>query len=373
MTFPEGFRDGGLVKDLALQLRKEVSSPVRLMEVCGTHTMSIFRHGLRDLFPPDLTMVSGPGCPVCVTPQKEVDAFVAMAKVPGVVITTFGDLVRVPGTEMSLGTARAAGAEVEVVYSPIDAMRIARKQPDKTVVFIAIGFETTIPAVAATIKEAHRTGQENLKFHICHKVMPPALEALMSDPQIDIDGLLCPGHVSTIIGMKAYEPIAREYGIPCVIAGFEPTDILKGILLLVRQLNTGRAVVENAYPRAVLPSGNQKAQEVIWEVFEPADTHWRGLGKIPGSGLVLKKEYSHLDALKALGIEVPERPDPKGCRCGEILKGRSTPVDCPLFATRCNPLSPIGPCMVSSEGSCAAYFRYGRQDLRSGENRQDAT
>ncbi len=367
MSYPDGFRDSGLVKDLSRQLHKEVCSPVRLMEVCGTHTMSIFRHGLRDLFPQDLTMVSGPGCPVCVTSQKEVDAFVAMAQMPGVVIATFGDLIRVPGTSMSLNTARANGAQVEVVYSPTDALRIARTRPEETVVFLAIGFETTIPGVAATVKETHRLGVDNLKFFVAHKVMPPALEALMSDPDLQVDGLLCPGHVSTIIGMQAYEPLAREFGIPCVIAGFEPADILRGLLLLVRQINNGRSEVENAYPRAVLPSGNRRAQETIYEVFEPTDSNWRGLGVIPGSGLKLREEYSHLDALKALDIELQEVPEPKGCKCGEILKGKLIPTDCPLFATRCDPLNPVGPCMVSTEGTCAAYFRYGRKSREGGK------
>ncbi len=353
------FRDSGLARGLALQLQSEVHSSMRFMEVCGTHTMSIARHGLRELFPQGLTMVSGPGCPVCVTSQGEVDTFINMAQLPGVIIATFGDLVRVPGTTLSLSSARAKGAQVEVVYSPMDALRLAQERPGDTVVFLAIGFETTIPAVAATVKEADRLGLDNLLFFVMHKIMPPALNALVSDPGLQIQGFLCPGHVSTIIGMEAYEPLVKDFGIPCVIAGFEPPDILKGLLLLARQVNQGVAIVENAYPRAVLPEGNRKARETISEVFEPLDAIWRGLGVIKRSGLKLREKYSHFDALKRLGITLQDTPEPKGCRCGDILKGKAFPRECPLFGTRCTPVHPVGPCMVSTEGTCAAYYRYG--------------
>ncbi len=355
----EAFRDQELAQSLSRTLHQKVRHPVRFMEVCGTHTMSIFRYGLRDLFPSGLAMVSGPGCPVCVTSQRDIDTAIAMSKMPGVILTTFGDLVRVPGTTSSLNSARANGAKVEIVYSPLDSLRIAKENPNQITVFLAIGFETTIPAVAATVKEAERTGTQNICFFIMHKLMPPALKALLADPELGIDGLLCPGHVSTIIGMKAYEPIAKRFRIPCVIAGFEPADILKGLILLSDQVNKGRAEVQNAYTRAVLPEGNKRAIETIYQVFEPSDASWRGLGTIPGSGLKFNTRYSNFDALKRLEVDIEDVPEPRGCLCGEILKGKKTPPDCPLFAMRCTPLNPVGPCMVSNEGSCAAYFRYG--------------
>ncbi len=356
----DDFRDGDLSKGLSRLLKKEAgTAPLRFMEVCGTHTMSIARHGLRELFPDNITMVSGPGCPVCVTSQGEIDTFIAMARLPGVVTATFGDLVRVPGTDSSLNSARAEGAQVKVVYSPMDALRLAQERPGDMVVFLAIGFETTIPGVAATVKEAERQGLNNLLFFVMHKTMPQALNALVTDPELQIQGFLCPGHVSTITGMKAYEPLVDNFGIPCVIAGFEPADILKGLLLLARQVNQGIATVENAYPRAVLPEGNQKAREMIHEVFEPTDATWRGLGIIKESGLRLREKYSRFDAVKRLGIALRDTPEPKGCLCGDILKGKAFPRECPLFAKKCTPMHPVGPCMVSTEGTCAAHYRYG--------------
>ena len=354
------FRDKGLASSLAAELEQLVDGPVRFMEVCGTHTMAIFRHGLRSILPEDLHLISGPGCPVCVTSAGYIDAFIKVALIPLVTIATFGDMVRVPGTSGSLAHARSQGARVEVVYSPMDALDLAEQRPKDLVVFPAIGFETTVPGMAATILEARRRKQKNFAVFSAHKVMPPALDALMSNQGLQIQGLLCPGHVSTIIGAKAYKPLAERYSLSCVIAGFEPIDILQALILLARQAGEGRAEVENAYPRAVSWEGNARAQGLISKVFEPVDAEWRGMGIIPGSGLALRPEFSEFNALERLDIKIPKAPEPKGCRCGEILVGRCLPPDCPLFAKGCTPLEPVGPCMVSTEGTCAAYYRYGR-------------
>jgi len=345
---------------LAGKLRSRIDGPLRVMEVCGTHTNAVFRHGLRAMFPPDLRLISGPGCPVCVTPAGEIDAFLDVCHRPQVTAATFGDLVRVPGRRGSLASARAEGASVEVVYSPMDALSLAEADRSRLVVFLGIGFETTVPAVAATIKEARRRGLENFAVYSAHKTMPAALEALLSDPDLGVDGLLCPGHVSTVIGARAYEPIARRHGMPCVVAGFEPADIFEALILLAGQIRDGRAVVENAYPRAVTWEGNARAQRTIDEVFRPADAEWRGLGVIPGSGLALRDEFAQFDAAGRLEIRITPSPEPKGCLCGAILKGQRIPTDCPLFATRCTPVEPVGPCMVSTEGTCSAYYRFGR-------------
>jgi len=343
-----------LVEEIANSLRR----PVRIMEVCGTHTMSIFRHGIRSLLPEGITLLSGPGCPVCVTPASHIDAFLAAADLPQVTIATFGDLIRVPGAERSLAGARASGARVEIVYSPMDALTLAQLEPERTVLFPAIGFETTAPTIAATILAAERLGLTNFLIIAAGKTMPHALEALMADPELRVDGLLCPGHVSAIIGSEAYRPLADRHHLACAVAGFEPADILSGLLSLIRQINEGRPGVDNCYTRVVTAEGNSRAQHLISEVFAPADSEWRGLGTIPGSGLVLREQYRRFDGMEQLAIPVQPVRELKGCRCGEILKGRLLPPDCPLYGTACTPLQPIGPCMVSNEGTCAAYFRY---------------
>jgi hydrogenase expression/formation protein HypD len=356
----QAFRGRELSQSLAERLRTLVDRPLRFMEVCGTHTVSVFRYGLRSLFPEALQLISGPGCPVCVTAQGEIDAFIEVSGRPNVIVATFGDLVRVPGTHGSLATARAEGARVEVVYSPMDALQLAKDRGEELVVFLAVGFETTVPGVAATVREARRLGLANFAVYAAHKTMPRALEALFSDTELGVDGLLCPGHVSTIIGAGAFEPLAKRHGIPCVVAGFEPTDIINALILLARQTIDGRAEVENAYPRAVSWQGNRQAMKIVSEVFQPADAEWRGLGTIPASGLVLRPEYGEFDAAKRLDIEAAPSPEPRGCLCGRILRGQKLPPDCPFFAGRCTPLNPVGPCMVSTEGTCAAYYRYGR-------------
>lgn len=358
MKCADEFRSRAITAPLIEEIARSLIRPVRIMEVCGTHTMSIFRHGIRSLLPEGITLLSGPGCPVCVPPASHIDAFLAAADRPQVTIATFGDLIRVPGAERSLAGARASGARVEIVYSPMDALTLAQQEPERTVLFPAIGFETTAPTIAATILAAERLGLANFLIIAAGKTMPQALEALMADPELQVDGLLCPGHVSAIIGSEAYRPLADRYHLACAVAGFEPADILSGLLSLIRQTNEGRPKVDNCYTRAVTDAGNIRAQHLISEVFAPADSEWRGLGTIPGSGLVLREQYRRFDGMEQLAIPVQSAREPKGCRCGEILKGRLLPPDCPLYGTACTPLQPVGPCMVSNEGTCAAYFRY---------------
>lgn len=348
----------GLVKDLISRLQGLVKRPMRFMEVCGTHTVSIFRSGLRSIIPEEIELISGPGCPVCVTSQGDIDAFIETAKKPGVTIATFGDLLRVPGTDGSLALQRAKGADVEVVYSPMDALQIAKFGRSREVVFLAAGFETTIPGIAATIKEAVGNGTGNFSIMPALKLMPPALNALLEARDFRIDGLICPGHVSAIIGAAAYRSIADGFKIPCVVAGFEPAGILMALILLAEQVNEGRTEVENAYPSVVSWDGNTRAMEVMQEVFSPCDADWRGLGMIRQSGLCLRPEYGGFDARIRFGIKVMQPHEPKGCLCGDVIKGLTIPSNCPFFAAKCTPASPVGPCMVSSEGTCAAYYRY---------------
>ena len=358
MNLADGFRSREVTAPLVAEIVRCLERPVRIMEVCGTHTMSIFRHGIRSLLPEGITLLSGPGCPVCVTPIRHIDAFLAAADLDRITIATFGDLIRVPGSTRSLACARAQGAQVEIVYSPMDALTLAQRQPERIVLFPAIGFETTAPTIAATILAAERLDIANFVVIEANKTMPAALDALMSDPQLKVDGLLCPGHVSAIIGSEAYRPLAERSRLACAVAGFEPADILAGLLSLVRQINEGEPGVENCYTRAVTAAGNGRALDLIDRVFEPADSEWRGLGTIAGSGLRLRERYRRFDGIARLGLDVQPAQEPKGCRCGEILKGRMLPPDCPLYGKACTPLRPVGPCMVSNEGTCAAYYRY---------------
>ena len=360
MKHLDEYRDSALVKPLVAELHKALKKPVRLMEVCGTHTMAIFRNGVRSILPEGMEIVSGPGCPVCVTSASHMDAFIAMTEIPGVRVAIFGDLFRVPGTNGSLAHASSRGAKVDVVYSPIDALELARNNPEDLVVFLGVGFETTTPGVAATILAAQREGIENYCVFSTNKVIPGPLELLMQDPELKINALLCPGHVSTIIGASAYQPFVDKYGLACVVAGFEPADLLNGLILLARQIADSAPKVENIYPRAVTWEGNKRALAMVDEVFEPQDMEWRGLGVLPDSGLAIKGKYRAFDAQKRLDIEIPHVEEAKGCLCGQILKGQAIPPTCPLFDTRCTPATPIGPCMVSSEGTCAAYHKYGR-------------
>lgn len=329
------------------------------MEVCGTHTMSIFQNGLRDLLPPEIKHLSGPGCPVCVTSSQELAACLDLTHEHEVIMASFGDMIRVPDHQgRSLKDAQSEGASVQICYSPFEALSLARKNQTNHVVFLGIGFETTAPAVAATVQEAYRQGIPNFSVFSCHKCIPSALRALLQDEQVTIDAFLLPGHVSSIIGLSPYRFLAEEFHIPGIIAGFEPLDILTAIYTLVIQDKKSIFQVINQYKRAVKDEGNKKAQKVMAEVFDLTDTRWRGLGVLPNSGLDLKDRYKDFDTKRRFHLEPKEVSDPPGCRCGQVLKGKIRPDECPLFKKTCTPSHPVGPCMVSTEGSCAAYFRY---------------
>ncbi len=362
MKFSEEFRDQALVRDLARRLTGLAAGPATLMEVCGTHTMAVARFGLKSLLPPEVRLVSGPGCPVCVTHQADIDAFLALGTRPNTILATFGDMVRVPGSATSLERQRARGAAVQVVYSPLDAVELARSRPEQEVIFFGVGFETTMPATALAIRTAAAAQLSNFSVYCVHKTMPAALRALLASGEVRVSGLLLPGHVTAIIGAGAYAFIPREFHIPCAVTGFEPLDLLLGVEALLRQLQGGRAEVANAYTRAVGLPANPRARELLDEVFEPCDAVWRGLGTIPGSGVRLRPAYALYDAqarFSDLLAAVPP-PNPTGCRCGDVLRGILHPKDCPLFAAACTPSQPLGPCMVSSEGACAAAFKYER-------------
>ena len=354
------FRDPELAAGLVAAIDEWAPPQATLMEVCGTHTVSIARAGIRDLMPEGLRLASGPGCPVCVTSNHDIDTAIALASAPEAIVATFGDLMRVPGSTSSLQQARAAGRDVRVVYSPLDALTLARENPDLPVIFIAVGFETTTPLTARSLMRARDEDLTNFFVFAAHKNMPGALEAIVADPELSVDGLLLPGHVSTIIGMDPYRFLAERYGIPGVITGFEPVDILQGIAMLTRQLAEGRAAIENAYARGVRDEGNPVALAAIDEVFETCDVQWRGLGVIPGSGYRLRGQWRAFDAVERFQPSVEPVRDVSGCRCGDVLRSAITPDQCPLFDTVCTPESPLGPCMVSSEGTCAAYWRYYR-------------
>jgi hydrogenase expression/formation protein HypD len=332
---------------------------VTFMEVCGSHTHAISAAGLRRLLPETVRLISGPGCPVCVTPVEFVDRAVALASRPGTTVCTFGDLLRVPGSVCSLEEARAEGADVRVVYSPRDAVAVARENGGRTVAFLGVGFETTTPTVAGALTEAENTGVANFMILSGHKVMPPPLEALAADPDLAVDGFICPGHVSVITGWRIYAFLPERYGRGAVVAGFTPTDVLRAVLELVEQAAAGRPALVNAYPRVVTEHGNAAAHALVGRFFEPADVAWRGLGVIPGSGLALKEAFAHRDAGR-IAVTLPPSREPAGCRCGEVLKGRIDPPECPLFGRVCTPDCAVGACMVSSEGACAAWFRHER-------------
>ena len=355
------YRNADLTRPLVEKVNRLSTKPIRLMEVCGTHTVSIFRSGIRALLPDTISLLSGPGCPVCVTDQKEIDAFIELARIDDVIVTTFGDLMRVPGTNSSLQKEKADGRDVRMVYSTMDAVEIAGKNPEKKVVFLGVGFETTAPTIAASLLSAKQAGLTNYSVFSAHKLVPPALVALMSGSEANIDGFILPGHVSVVIGLKAYKPFFDQYRIPCVVAGFEPVDLLQAIAMLVEQVESNTPALENAYDRVVAEGGNRTAQSILDQVFEPADAAWRGIGVISQSGLTIRDEFSALDAEKIFTINPPESEDPKGCACGEILTGTKVPPQCPLYKTVCTPIDPVGACMVSSEGTCAAYYRYHKE------------
>jgi len=365
MRYIDGFRDPDAARFLAERIARRAAAlraagrRVRLMEVCGSHTMAIGRFGIRGMLPEAVELISGPGCPVCVTGPGYVDAALELAG-RGAVIVTFGDMLRVPGSRSTLAEARAAGARIEVCYAPDAALDLARREPDREVVFLGIGFETTIAPVTSLVPAARRAGLGNLSLLTAFKLVPPALEALIADPELSIDGFLCPAHVSAIIGADAYRPIVEQHGLPCVIASFEPLDILLGIDKLLELLVSGRPALVNQYRRVVRPGGNPRAQALIARHLEPVDADWRGLGTIPASGLGLREPYSRYDAARRFGIEVGFGEAHPQCRCGEVLRGRIRPPECPLFGRSCVPARPVGACMVSAEGTCAAFYKYAR-------------
>lgn len=343
-----------LIEKSAAKLKNNVS----LMEVCGTHTMSIYRYGIKAMLPKSIKLISGPGCPVCVTPAEYIDQAVKIAKEKDTIICTFGDMLRVPGTDESLEDARIQGAEIKVVYSPLDCLNIANNNPQKRIVFLAVGFETTAPVIGLAVKNAKNKHLENFYILSGLKLLFPALKELLDSNEIRINGLICPGHVTAVTGQERYNFITEEYKIPCVIAGFESAEILASINMLVKQISLGKAKIENAYKRAGTENGNPQAVQVIDEVFQLCDDSWRGFGFIRNSGLELSEEYSRFDIRKAMGLGMPEWKETGLCKCGEVIKGLIEPVECQLFGKVCTPEKPKGPCMVSGEGSCAAYFKF---------------
>lgn len=366
MNYLDVFRDPALAAPLRDRLERLGAAlagraeGVRIMEVCGSHTMAIARYGIRQLLPPHVALLSGPGCPVCVTAPGYIDTAIELAR-QGVTIATFGDMLEVPGSSASLSWCRSEGARVEICYSPRKALALARAEPAREVVFLAIGFETTIAPVVSLLDLAIREGVGNLSLLTAFKLVPPALRAVASDPELRIDAFLCPGHVSTVTGTGVYETLARDRGRPCVIAGFEPLDVLFGLCAILRQLVEGRAAVENLYSRAVRDDGNPLARNVIRRFLQPVGVDWRGLGWLADSGLTLRDEFSRFDAAKRFGLVVGPGREHPGCLCGDVIKGKCRPEQCPLFARQCTPHTPIGPCMVSAEGSCAASHRFERR------------
>ena len=363
MRFVDEYRSGDLARSLADKIAAlvEPGRAYKFMEVCGGHTHSIYKHGVEDLLPDEIELVHGPGCPVCVIPMGRQDDAIAIAERPEVIFTTFGDMMRVPATRGSLLDAKARGADVRMVYSPLDALKIARENPDREVVFFAIGFETTTPSTALTLKRAQAEGIRNFSLFCNHVTIIPAIRAILDSPDLRLDGFVGPGHVSTVIGLRPYRFIAGDYRKPVVVSGFEPLDVLQGVYMILRQLRDGRSEVENQYSRVVRDEGNPLALRVIAETMELRTTfEWRGLGFISQSALKLRPEFADWDAEVRYEVPGVRVADPKACQCGEVLKGVIKPWECKVFGTACTPEHPIGTCMVSSEGACAAYYNYGR-------------
>lgn len=359
MKYISEFRCSELAEGLIHQIHRKSKTPVRFMEFCGGHTVTIFKYGIRQVLPKAIEMVSGPGCPVCVTANADLDKAIALAQIPDVIITTFGDMLKVPGSRSSLQKAKADGADVRMVYSTMDALEIAEDNPTKSVVFLGIGFETTAPTIAVSVLQAEDKGIKNYYVLSMHKLCPPIIRAILDSGEVKLDGLICPGHVSAIIGSHPWEFISQDYNIPCVVSGFEPLDILQCVDMLVTQIENSESKVEIAYKRGVRPEGNQQALKLMDEVFELCPAQWRGIGEVAATGLKLRKQYQRFDAEVAFEIEPGPACEPKGCICGEVLRGVKTPLDCQLFRKVCTPQSPVGPCMVSSEGSCSAHYLYG--------------
>ncbi len=363
MKYTDEFHDKKIVTRIVCAIKKIHTKEVNLMEICGTHTMSIFKSGIKTLLPESIHLISGPGCPVCVTAQSDIDRMICLAKKPNLILSTFGDMLRVPGTESSLEKERARSCDIRIVYNPLDALEIAQKNKNKEVVFLGVGFETTSPAIAAVVSDAKKSKTSNFSIYPCHKLVNPAIEALLNAREIKLDGLLLPGHVSAIIGSHAYEFIIKKYAIPCVIGGFEPIDILESILMLLQQIAQEKPKIEIQYKRVVHPEGNVIAQKLLRQVFTPCDADWRGLGRVKKSGYCLNKTYRDFDAKNKFNLKISKSKKVKNCLCGKVLRGVSTPPECKLFGKTCTPENPYGPCMVSSEGTCAAWHRYAQEGV----------
>ncbi len=354
------FRDPTAARAVAAAIRERSTRPVRLMEFCGGHTHAILRYGIPSLLPETVELRSGPGCPVCVTSAADLDHAIALARVENVILATFGDMIRVPGSNgVALDQAKAGGADVRVVYSPLDALQLARQNPQRPVIFLGVGFETTAPMVAAALLAAQAEGVDNFFVYSTHKLTPPATRAILNAGEVALDGVIGPGHVTAIIGADAWQFLPHDYGVPVAVAGFEPLDILRAVLALVEMAEDGRPAVVNSYARTVSSQGNVAAQRALEQVFEVAEADWRGFGPIPASGLRLRDEFAAMDAALVWQLDLPPSREPPGCRCGDVLRGVILPTECPLFGRVCTPQNPVGPCMVSAEGACAAYYRYG--------------
>ncbi len=360
MKYMTEFRDGKIAGKIARAINSESNKKIRIMEFCGGHTISLLKYGIQDLLPDNIEMVSGPGCPVCVTSKAEIDAAIELSENPDVILASFGDMIRVPGASMSLRQSKAKGSDIRIVYSPDDAVKIAGDNPDKKIVFFAVGFETTAPVTASSVKLAESMNLKNYFVLSAHKTTPGILSALLAE-EVRLDGFICPGHVTAITGTAMYKPLT-DAGKPCVVSGFEPLDILSSILLVVRQVETGIAKTEISYSRVVAPSGNLRAQQIMNEVFSPTDAVWRGIGVIPDNGLKADGDYKRFNACAEFDIEIEtDEKETKGCICDKILRGLNKPTDCKLFNSACTPEDPIGACMVSDEGTCSIYYRFGRK------------
>ncbi|MFZ0707548.1 MAG: hydrogenase formation protein HypD [Candidatus Korobacteraceae bacterium] len=368
MKYLDEYRDGKLAAKIVDEIKKAQTKPWVIMEVCGGQTHSIVKHGIDELLPKGIELVHGPGCPVCVTPLEMIDKAHAIARRPDVIFCSFGDMLRVPGSDGDLFTIKSQGADVRIVYSPIDCLKIARANPDKKVVFFAIGFETTAPANAMLVHAAKQQGVNNVSVLVSHVLVPPAIAAILSSPDNRVQAYLGPGHVCAVMGYSEYEPLSHRFHVPIVITGFEPLDLLQGILMAVRQLESGRAEVENQYSRVLDREGNRPAQDLVFSVFEVGDRNWRGIGTIPGSGYRLRREFSAYDAEKLFNVTQIATRESEICISGQILKGNKKPHDCPAFGKQCDPQHPLGATMVSAEGACAAYYAYGRHLERARED-----
>lgn len=350
------------VQELLRQWTDKSGRRLVLMEVCGTHTVAFSKSGIRELLKPFLELKSGPGCPVCVTDQQDIDNMLALAAVPGITIATFGDMMRVPGSSGNLAQARAEGADVQVVYSPLAAVALAESHPERQVVFLGIGFETTVPTVAAALAQAEKLGLDNFSLYSVHKLAAPVIASLLADGGLKLDSLILPGHVAAITGRSHFDFVGQTFGIPAAVTGFADLDLLVGVEEIVKQLLAGTASTINAYPRVVQEEGNLRAWSLVERFFEPGRARWRGLGELAGSGLNVRPQYARYDAGNRFPVSAPEARPPRGCLCGEILKGKALPFQCKHFAAACTPVNPVGPCMVSAEGTCAAYYKYERRD-----------